>query len=94
MSILAFSVPFLFPLSVASEEVQPARATEIRATEIRTAEIRTAEIRAALPSRELQAWMADAGVGEPGLVTHTIPIGDWGEPLPLLRKGKRILSAA
>ena len=58
MSILAFSVPFLFPLSAASEEVQPARATEIRATEIRTA-----EIRAALPSRELQAWMADAGVG-------------------------------
>ena len=38
--------------------------------------------------------MADAGVGEPGLVTHTIPIGDWGEPLPLHRKGKRILSAA
>ncbi|MEC7396262.1 MAG: phosphodiesterase, partial [Pseudomonadota bacterium] len=46
------------------------------------------------PAFSLHLWMADAGVGEPGLVTHTIPIGDWGKPLPLLRKGKRILSAA
>jgi len=25
------------------------------------------------------------------LVTHTVPIGDWGEKIVLLRKGKRVL---
>ena len=33
--------------------------------------------------------MEDTGVGEPGLVTHTVPI-DVGDPTILLRDGKRV----
>ena len=43
------------------------------------------------PAIAVHIWMRDAGVGAPGLVTHTVPIGDWGEKIVLLRKGKRVL---
>ncbi|MDC6451209.1 hypothetical protein PQY67_13575, partial [Pseudomonadales bacterium] len=43
------------------------------------------------PAIAVHIWMRDAGVGGPGLVTHTVPIGDWGEKIVLLRKGKRVL---
>ena len=46
------------------------------------------------PAISVHVWMEDTGVGEPGLVTHTVPIGDWGEPIVLLRDGKRALPAA
>ncbi len=46
------------------------------------------------PAISVHVWMKDIGVGEPGLVTHTVPIGDWGEPIVLLRDGKRVISAA
>lgn len=46
------------------------------------------------PAISVHVWMEDTGVGEPGLVTHIVPIGDWGEPIVLLRDGKRVLPAA
>jgi 3',5'-cyclic AMP phosphodiesterase CpdA len=46
------------------------------------------------PAFAVHVWMQDAGVGEPGLVTHTVPIGEWGELLTLLRGGRRVLGAA
>ena len=45
------------------------------------------------PAISVHLWMEDTGVGEPGLVTHTVPIGDWGKPTILLRDGKRVLPA-
>ncbi|MFV0294816.1 MAG: phosphodiesterase [Hyphomicrobiaceae bacterium] len=33
----------------------------------------------------------DDGTGAPGLITHTVPIGDWPPPMPLLRGGRRVL---
>lgn len=46
------------------------------------------------PAFAVHVWMRDAGIGAPGLVTHTVPIGEWGEPLTLLRGGRRVLGAA
>ena len=46
------------------------------------------------PAISVHVWMEDTGVGEPGLVTHTLPIGEWGEPLVLLRNGERELTTA
>lgn len=46
------------------------------------------------PAFAVHIWMEDAGVGAPGLVTHTVPVGDWGEPITLLRNGERVIAAA
>jgi Icc protein len=46
------------------------------------------------PAFSVHIWMEDAGVGEPGLVSHTVPVGDWGKRITLLREGKRILDVA
>ena len=45
------------------------------------------------PAISVHLWMEDTGVGEPGLVTHTVPIDAWGDPTILLRDGKRVLPA-
>ena len=57
-------------------------------------EERTLSIADEPPAFTVHLWMQDAGIGEAGLVTHIIPIGNWGEPLTLLRDGRRVLSAA
>lgn len=43
------------------------------------------------PGFAVHVFADDAGVGVPGLITHTVPFGDWPGPIPLLRAGKRIL---
>lgn len=37
-------------------------------------------------------WLEDQGGGEPGLVSHALPLGEWGMPEPLLRNGERVLA--
>ena len=44
------------------------------------------------PAIAVHIWVPATGAGAPGLVTHTVPIGDWGMPLTLLRDGKRVLA--
>lgn len=46
------------------------------------------------PAFAVHLWMEDAGAGEADLVSHTVPVGEWGEPVVLLRAGKRVISAA
>jgi hypothetical protein len=46
------------------------------------------------PAFSVHIWMEDAGLGEAGLVSHTVPVGDWGERITLLREGKRVLDVA
>ena len=46
------------------------------------------------PAIAVHLWLDDATPEGPGLVTHVVPIGDWGPPLTLLRDGKYALDAA
>ncbi len=46
------------------------------------------------PALAVHLWLEDSGLGEPGLVSHTLPLGDWGPPIPLLRNGKKVISTA
>ncbi len=43
------------------------------------------------PAFAVHAWLEEAGPEGPGLVTHTVPVGDWGDPLTLLKDGQRVL---
>jgi Icc protein len=42
------------------------------------------------PGFAVHVWTDDAGLGAPGLITHTVSFGEWPAPIPLLRAGKRI----
>ena len=44
------------------------------------------------PAIAIHLWLEDASPTGPGLVSHVLPIGDWDEPIPLLRDGKRVVS--
>jgi 3',5'-cyclic AMP phosphodiesterase CpdA len=46
------------------------------------------------PAIAVHAWLEHAGPEGPGLITHTVPTGDWGEPLTLLKNGQRVLNTA
>jgi len=43
------------------------------------------------PAFAVHTWLPDAAPGEAGLVTHVQPVGDWGEPITLLRDGQNVL---
>ncbi len=40
------------------------------------------------PAFAVHAWLPDAAPDGAGLVTHVQPVGDWGQPLTLLREGR------
>jgi 3',5'-cyclic AMP phosphodiesterase CpdA len=44
------------------------------------------------PGFAVHIWGDDAGIGTPGLVTHTVPLGDWPAPIPLLKAGQRLIA--
>jgi hypothetical protein len=37
-------------------------------------------------------WLEDASPSGAGLVSHVLPVGDWDEPITLLRNGTRVLA--
>ncbi|MEM7251300.1 MAG: phosphodiesterase [Pseudomonadota bacterium] len=43
------------------------------------------------PAVAVHFWLEDATPSGPGLVTHVLPVGDWGERIPLLRDGVPVL---
>ena len=43
------------------------------------------------PAIAVHLWLEDAAPAGPGLVSHTIPVGDWLPPLTLLRAGVKVL---
>ena len=45
------------------------------------------------PAIAVHAWLDEAGPEGAGLITHTVPIGEWGEPLMLRKNGQRVLNA-
>ena len=45
------------------------------------------------PGFAVHVWMGDAGVGTPGLITHTVSFGDWRAPIALRRGGQRMLDS-
>ncbi|MFP6745970.1 MAG: phosphodiesterase [Alphaproteobacteria bacterium] len=44
------------------------------------------------PAIAVHLWLEDAAPAGAGLVTHTIPIGDWPPPLTLLKAGVKVLA--
>ena len=43
------------------------------------------------PAIAVHLWLEDAAPSGPGLVSHTMPVGDWLPPLTLLRAGVKVL---
>ena len=41
------------------------------------------------PGFSLHAWVDDPVAG-PNLVSHFVPVGDFGEPIPIMRRGERV----
>lgn len=44
------------------------------------------------PGIAIHLWLQDATPEGPDLVSHVVPIGDWGPPIRLLQAGKRIIN--
>ncbi|MDP6832465.1 MAG: phosphodiesterase [Alphaproteobacteria bacterium] len=44
------------------------------------------------PAIAVHLWLPDASPAGPGLVSHTLPIGDWDEPITLLKAGVKVLA--
>ncbi len=44
------------------------------------------------PAIAVHLWLPDATPAGPGLVSHTLPIGDWAEPITLLKAGVKVLA--
>ncbi|MDP6691739.1 MAG: phosphodiesterase [Alphaproteobacteria bacterium] len=44
------------------------------------------------PAIAVHLWLPDASPAGPGLVSHTLPIGDWDEPVTLLKAGVKVLA--
>ncbi len=44
------------------------------------------------PAIAVHLWLPDATPAGPGLVSHTLPIGDWAPPITLLKAGVRVLA--
>ena len=43
------------------------------------------------PGFAVHVWENGGVAGAPSLITHTVPVGDWPTPIPLLRAGQRVL---
>ncbi|MBT4489136.1 MAG: hypothetical protein HOC72_16450, partial [Rhodospirillaceae bacterium] len=39
------------------------------------------------PAIAVHLWLQDASPAGPGMVSHVLPIGDWGAPIPLYKDG-------
>ncbi len=46
------------------------------------------------PSIGVHLWLEDASPAGPNLVSHVLPIGDWDEPITLLKNGVRVLATS
>ena len=44
------------------------------------------------PAIGVHLWLEDASPSGAGLVSHVLPVGDWDEPITLLRNGTRVLA--
>ena len=44
------------------------------------------------PAIAVHLWLPDATPAGPGLISHTLPIGEWAEPITLLKAGVRVLA--
>lgn len=44
------------------------------------------------PAIAVHLWLPDATPTGPGLVSHTLPIGDWDKPITLLKAGVKVLA--
>lgn len=45
------------------------------------------------PAIAVHVWVEDGGHEGPSLITHVVPIGEWGEPVTLLKAGERMIAA-
>ena len=45
------------------------------------------------PGVGIHLWLKDASPDGPGLVSHVLPIGNWGSPVTLLRDGVRVIGS-
>jgi 3',5'-cyclic-AMP phosphodiesterase len=55
-----------------------------------TGEERVLNITHEPPAIAVHLWLEDALPTGAGLVSHVLPIGDWADPIPLLKEGKRV----